>query len=821
MLDLWLQDVRYAVRLLRRAPLFVVTATLSLAIGIGANTTIFTVASALLFRTPTGVVEPGRIVDVGRSQDGSGFDNSSYPNYLDIRSRNTVFTDIFAIRFGPEPMSLGGRDGAERIFGQLVTANFFTVLGTHAAVGRFFTRDDGEQPGASPLVVLSHSFWRRRFNGDAAIVGQTLQLNGRPFTVIGVAPEAFHGTTVLTTDLWAPVTMVGDLTPRISSGLLNSRESVWLLMGARLRPGVTVRQAQAELANIGRALEQEYPTQNRGKGLRVVASSPIPGNGAPVAAFIAVLMGIVAIVLAIACANVAGVLLARATARRREIAVRLAIGAGRAQLVRQLLVETTMLFLIGAAVGLALARVMTTMLVSLLPTLPIPVDVSLPLDARAIGFTVSLSLIAAVLSGLAPALHGTRSEVLSGLKSDPQGGRERLRLRNAFVVGQVAFSIVLVVGAALFVRALQRAADIDPGFDPRGIELAALDLSLGGYTKDTGPVFARDLIQRVRDLPGVQSAALAAMVPLGGGGLGLGGLTVPGVAPPQGRRFFTADWNVVTPGYFSTMRMTLVSGRDFSDADRAGTPSVVIVNETAARRWWGTNDVIGRTLLQQDGRPGAPDAMRALTVIAVSRDSKYRFLGEEPRPFVYVPIDQQYEPRTTIVARSTHGQRLAGDLRALLASMNPGLPIVTGQTFEDYASLGLVPQRLAASVSASLGVVGLLLAAIGIYGVTAYMVTSRTREIGIRMALGAQPQAVMRMVLRQGLLLTLGGAAIGLTIAAAASRLVTSLLFGISALDPLAFGASAALFMTIGLIACYAPARRAMAIEAIEALREE
>jgi predicted permease len=526
-------------------------------------------------------------------------------------------------------------------------------------------------------------------------------------------------------------------------------------------------------------------------------------------------------VLAIACANVAGVLLARATARRREIAVRLAIGAGRARIVRQLLVETAWLFLMGAAAGLVLARVMTTLLVSLLPTLPLPVDVSLPLDGRAVGFTAGLSLVAAVLCGLAPALHGSRAEVLAGLKSDAQGGPERLRLRNAFVVSQVAFSLVLVVGAGLFVRALQRAADIDPGFDPRGVELAALDLSLAGYTSDTGRVFARELIQRVRELPGVQSATLAAMVPLGGGGLGLGGLAVPGVQPPNGRRFFEADWNVVTPGYFATMKMALSSGRDFTDADRDGSPSVVIVNETAARRWWPNQDAVGKTLLQQSFSPGTPDATRTLTVIAVARDTKYRDLGEQPRPFVYVPGQQQYMPRTTIVARSTHGQRLAPDMRTLLASLNPNLPIVQSQTLEDYASLTLIPQRIAASVSGSLGIVGLLLAAIGIYGVTAYMVTSRTREIGIRMALGAQRGSVLRMVLRQGMTLALTGVAIGLILAAGASRLLGSLLFGVGATDPITFVGSAMLFCTIGLAACYAPARRATEIDAMDALRYE
>jgi predicted permease len=821
MLDSWLQDVRYAARLLRRNPLFALTATLSLAIGIGANTTIFTIANALLFKAPAGVVEPGRVVDVGRSQDGDGFDDGSYPNYLDVRARNTVFSGIYAYRVGAEPMSLGRRDGAERIFGGLVTTNYFSVLGTRAHIGRLFTAEDSEQPGATPFAVLSYRFWQRRFNADPGVVGQTLQLNGRPFTVIGVAPDGFHGTTVLTNDVWVPVNMVGEISPRRSASILTSRESAWLLMGARLKPGVTVQQAQAELANIGRALEQEYPHANRGKGLRVLASSPVPGDAASVGAFMAVLMGIVVLVLAIACANVAGVLLARATARHREIAVRLAIGAGRGQLIRQMLVESTLLFLVAGVTGLALARVMTDALVSLLPSVPIPVDLTLALDGRAIGFTLGLSLVAAILSGLAPAFHSSRAEVVGGLKSDAQGGPERMRLRNAFVVGQVALSVVLVVGAGLFVRALQRAADVDPGFDRQGVELALLDLSLAGYTPATGRVFANELIERVRATPGVQSAALAAIMPLGGSGLGLGGLTVPGVEPPKGQRFFDADWNVVTPGYFATMKMTLASGRDFTTADRDGTAPVVIVNETAARQWWPGQDALGKTLLQQDGRPDAPDAVRTLTVVAVARDTKYRSLGEDPRPFVYMPHQQQYIPRTVIVARATNGQRLAVELRTLVASLNPNLPIVQSLTLEEYSQVGLLPQRIAASVAGSLGVVGLLLAAIGIYGVTAYMVSARTREIGIRMALGAARASVMRMVLRQGMTLIVIGTAIGLVLAAAASRLLGSLLFGVGATDPLTFAGATVLFVLVGVVACSAPARRATAINAMEAMRYE
>ena len=819
MFDSWLQDLRYAVRLLRRNPLFALTAVLSLAIGIGANTTIFTIANALLFKPPLGVADASRLVDVGRSQDGQGFDNGSYSNYLDIRARNTVFSGIYAYRLGPEPMSLREKGGGERIYGEMVSTNYFNVLGTPPHIGRLFTSDDSEQPAATPLAVLSHRFWMRRFNGDPAIVGQTLVLNGRPFMVIGVTPEGFHGTTVLTSDLWVPVNMVGELASRLPPAILTSRESAWLVMGARLKPGVTVGQAQAELANIGRALEQEFPDANRGKGLRVVASSPVPGDGAPVAAFMAVLMAIVMLVLAIACANVAGVLLARATTRRREIAVRLAIGAGRGRLIRQMLVESTLLFLIGGSGGLVLARLMTGALLSLLPAVPLPIDVTLALDGRAVVFTLTLSLVAAILSGLAPAFHASRAEVVGALKSDAQGGPERIWLRHAFVVSQVALSIVLVVGAGLFARALQRASEIDPGFDPHGVELATLDLSLGGYTADTGRVFARELIRRVRETPGVQAAALSAVMPLGDRGIGLGGLAVPGVEPRNGRRFFDVDWNVITPGYFATMKMALSTGRDFSDADREGTPSVVIVNETAARQWWPRQDAIGRTLLQETGRPDAPDAVRTLTVVGVARDSKYRNLGEDPRPFVYVPIQQQYMSRTVIAARSAHGQRLAGELRALVASMNPNLPIVQSLTFDAYSQLGLLPQRIAASVAGSLGLVGVLLAAIGIYGVTAYMVSSRTREIGIRMALGAERASVVRMVLRQGLTLTMIGAAIGLAVAAAASRLLGSLLFGVGATDPLTFIGSTLLFFVVGAAACYVPARRATAIGAMDALR--
>jgi macrolide transport system ATP-binding/permease protein len=815
MFDPWLRDARHAIRLLIRNPLFALTAAISLAIGIGANTTIFTIADALLWRAPAGVVDADRLVDLGRSQDGQGFDNNSYPNFLDVRARGTVFSGVYAVRMDPQPLSLGVPGGAQRIDGGLVSNNYFDVLMTKAAMGRLFSGRESEEPGATPHVVLSHRFWMRNFHGDRSIVGRKIDLNGKSFTVIGVAQEGFQGTTIFMPDLWMPMNMAADAMPRQADTLLTSREAVWLIMGGRLKPGVTRAQAQAELTMIGAALEREFPEANRGRGLRVEPISPIPGNGAPVALFLTGLSVVAGLVLAVACANVAGVLLARATTRRREIAVRLAIGAGRAQLVRQMLVETVILFFGSAALGLALARVMTTLLLALLPSLPVQVGISMSLDAKGIAYTFGLSLIAAILSGLAPALQASKGDVVTALKADAQGGRERQRLRNAFVVAQVALSIVLVISAALFVRALRRADTIDAGFDPHGVELASLDLSLGGYTEETGPLFARELATRVRALPGVENATVAAMLPLAMGGLGLGGLSLPGTDPRQSS--IDADWNVVEPRFFTTLRTPILRGRDFDDTDRAQSQPVAIVNETLARRAWPGQDAIGKVLVQQIDA----DSSRNLTIVGVARDAKYRTLGEAPRNYIYVPLQQQYLPRLTIVARATYGQRLAGDLRALLASMSPNLPIVTSHTLEESAAVALLPQRVAAAASGILGIVGLLLAAIGIYGVTAYMVTTRTREIGIRMALGAERGDVLSMVIRQGMKLVVIGVMIGALLAAGASRLIRGLLFGIGAVDPIAFAASAALFCVIGLLACFVPARRATRIEAAEALRAE
>ncbi len=812
------RDIIHATRLLRRHPVVTIVATVSLAIGIGANTTVFTVANALLFQPPAGVAEPHRLVDIGSTRNGVGFGPSSYLAYLDVHQRATT-VDVYAYSRFPHAMSVSGRGiSAESIFGNVVTVNYFNVLGAVPAIGRLFGPGDSDQAGASPVVVLSHRFWTRRFNQDPTIVGQALILNGHPFTVVGVTAEAFNGTGFRALDVWVPMGMAASTTDLARTALTDRAARAWLI-GGRLKTDVSTAQAAAEMDVIGRALEVP-DRDSRQTGLRLLPSSPVPGNRGPVVAFVALLTAIVSFVLIIACANVAGVLLARATARRHEMALRLAIGAGRLRLVRQLLVETVLLFLLGGTTGLLLARALTSVLVSRLPTLPFPVALSLTLDGRVIAFTLGLSLAAALLSGLAPALAAAKTDVLPGLRNQA-ALVGRMRLRHAFVVVQVAFSIVLIIAAGLFARALYRAGSTDPGFDASGVELMSIDLSQAGYTNATGARFARELLDRVRQLPGVPAATIATSVP-GGFEVRRQVLAVPG-SSQNNQAFVNVDWNIVELAYFATLRIPIAAGRDFTSADRAGAQPVAIVSEAAARQFWPGKDAVGKYLSQPTWGPQGPtDPTQSLLVVGVAHDiQSSSVIDGLAGAYVYVPLQQQYTSNLTIAARTTRRQRIADDLRALLASMNPNLPVLTAQTLDDSVALGLAPQRIAGSVAGSLGLVGLLLAAIGIYGVMAYAVTRRTREIGIRVALGAQPADVVRMVLREGLGLTVIGSALGLVMAAVISRVLAGFLFGIPPSDPITFAGVTILFTAIALAACYVPVRRATQIDPTEALRYE
>jgi predicted permease len=810
------QDVRYGLRLLRRSPVFTLTAALSLAIGIGATTTIFSVASALLLRPLPGIQDPRRLVDIGRTQDGRGFDNSSYPNYRDIRARTTTLSGVYAIRLDPQPMSLGGADGAERIYGSMVSANYFSVLGTRPATGRLLVEADDEgAPATHAVIVISGELWRRRFGGDPGIVGRTVSINGYPFAIVGVAPSGFQGTTVLRSDAWVPISSTSLSSPRRGAGILESREGVWLVMGGRLRPGVTVEEADAELRTIGANLEREFPRENRGKGLKALASAVIPGQVDVFAAFIGLLMGIVGLVLLIACVNLSGMLLARATARQREIAVRLAIGASRWRLARQMLTETAVLFAAGCALGVLMSVWLRGVLLSILPALPVPLGIEMPIDGRVLAFAVLLSLTAAILSGLAPALQASKADLVPALKTDGAQAGGRLRLRSAFLVGQIALSLLLVLTAGLFLRALGHAASVRPGFDAANVDVFMLDLSLARYTEATGPGFAKTLVARSMTQPGVTSAAMVADLPLDGGRMGFGRIRTPGLRRGDSDAI-DADWNVVSPGYFRTLALPLLRGRDFTDADAAGAPGVAIVNEAMARAIWNSPDALGRTIeLNDEG-----DKWRTVTIVGVASDAHVINLEGRVAPYIYVPYAQRYTPRISLVVK-TAGVSAIPSVRAAIRGLDSNLPVNEALPLTAVTALTLIPQRIAGAVAGSLGIVGLLLAAIGIYGVTSYNVNRRVREIGIRVALGADGGSVLRLILRQGVTLTAIGVGIGLAAGALVSQVVRALLFGISALDPLTFGGGAALFVAVALLSSIGPALRATRVDPVIALRAE
>jgi predicted permease len=816
MLHSTLNDIRYALRILKRSPLFTITAALSLAIGIGANTTIFSIASTLLLRPLPGLADPSRLVDVGRTQDERGFDNSSYLNYRDYRERQTSLTDVYACRLEPVPMSLATSHDAQRIYGQIVSANYFTILGVRPLLGRLLQDSDDGADHSHSVIVLSYALWTKTFGSDPSIVGQTISLNSKPFMVVGVAPVGFQGTTILRPDAWTPMTAIADTMTRVSADIVKNRAAVWLVMGGRLKSGVTIAQANAEAQAIGATLAAEYPDANRGKGLRVTRSALLPGQSVVVAGFLGFLLIIVVLVLSITCVNVAGMLLARAAARRREIAVRLAMGAGRGRLIRQLLTETMILFVAGGLMGLVVTNWLTTLLLAVIPKLPIPIDFTVRADWRVVSFGIAISFIAAILSGLAPALQASRADLVPALKTEGlDSGKPRLRLRNIFVVGQVTMSLMLVIVAGLFLRALEHAAAIQPGFDERRVDVIQLDLSLAGYTAETARPFVHELLERTRSVPGVESATLSIDLPLDGGRKGFGGLKAPGKTPARGE-YFSADWNVVEPGLFRTLKLPLTRGRDFTDGDTAASLRVAIVNEALAAQIWPGEDPLGKQMIVQDD-----EAARPLTVVGVAADARLVWLTGTVEPYIYVPFSQRFDSRVAILVRRTGDRSAIPEVRTILRSMNPNLPITESMPLSELTAIGLVPQRIAATVAGSLGIVGLLLCAVGIYGVTSYSVAQRTREIGIRVALGADRRSVLRLILRHGLVLAGIGTAIGLVIAAAGSTLLESLLYGIRGLDPITFGSTCALFALVTLIASYIPARRAATVDPIIALRAE
>lgn len=799
-LDILAHDVRYGVRQLRLNPLFTLTAVLTLAIAIGAITTIFSLGDAFLFRDPEGVAQPVRLIDIGATRSGGGFSATSYPNYVDISQRVTTLEGIYAHPRFPSTMTLQTATGGspERVFAMQASANYFRLLGAVPAIGRLDLDD-------ASSVVLSRQYWVTRFGKDPNVIGQTLRLNGGTFRIAGVAAEGFHGEGIRSPELWIP------LRPN------ESRTAAWLLMGGRLKAGVSVARARAEIESIGRALDQDYPTENVHTGFTAARLSPTPGETAPVTAFIAFLAGLVGVVLAIACANISGVLLARVTARRREIAIRQAIGAGRGRILFQLLIEAVLLFTPGIAAGLALTPILTAGLASQAPALPFPIELSLAMSGRVVVYAIALSFCAAVLSGMAAAVQASKADVVSALKHI-EAGLGRLGMRRAFVIAQVALSCFLVVVSGLFVRGLYRMTGSDPGYEPGGVELASINLSLAGNSAPSAPAVAGRLLDRLRTQPDIESATVSAVLPGGFEGIGMGRLSVASGAAES-----APVWNIVESGYFATLRMRLVEGRDFTPNDERGSQPVVVVGEGAARRFWPGQSAVGKYVDQESFGPGGRPVRNALLVIGVAQDPKIGSLIDQTSgTYAYLPLQQQTLPGAPLllVARGRNGARTGATIQSVVSEVIPALPVVSPQTAEQYAAIGLLPQRAVAALSGTLGLMGVLLAAIGVYGVTAFMVTRRTREIGIRVALGARRRDVVRSILGQGMSMVAIGAPIGLILAAGAGQVLAAVLFGIRAADPLTFAAAAALFAAMGLAACYVPVRRALRIAPADALRE-
>jgi predicted permease len=818
-MDTLLKDLRYGIKTLFRHPGFTAVAVLSIALGIGVNTTIFSFINAALFR-PLPFPESDKLV---RVWDGNA---SSYPDYVAYRDETKVFSGLAA--YAQRPLNLNVAGESQRINGELVTGNYFDVLKVSPALGRGFLEEEDRTAGTHPVVVLSNGLWRRQFNSDTSIIGKGISLNTHSFTVIGVMPENFAGATLISLpDLWVP--MMSEPLVEQGSKALTSPDDGWLMMLGRLKPEANLAGSTASVQTIAGRLHQERRERNSGPedpGGRVVAVVPalglmVPPEGrVPVFVVVAILMTVVSLVLMVACGNVANMLLARAVARRKEIAVRLALGAGRGRIVRQMLTESVLLSFLGGAVGLLFTLWSTGLLQSLIPRLmpefSMPPDVS-P-DARVFAYTFFLSLGAGVVFGLVPALQASKPDVVATLKDERLMlgyGRRQFNLRNLLVVSQIAVSLLLLIGAGLLIRNLRNTQHADPGFALDNSLMMSFDLGLANYKPARGKIFEEQLLQRVRALPQVRSASLAQSVPLGSGG-SMSPLYIEGEPAPE--HFDDASLlshNTVAVDYFKTLSIPFVWGRDFNARDTASSPGVIIVNETLARRLAPNGNAVGkRVRMDSQGV--------YLEVIGVVRDIKYKQLAEKSLFFGYRPLSQRYNSAMTLHV-STTGDPLPviNQVRAEVKALDPDLPLTNVETMQEHLRLPLAPAKLLALLSSAFGMLALLLAAIGLYGVMAYTVGSRTHEIGIRLALGAPTNGVRRLVIGQGMRLALTGIAVGLIAAFALTRVLESVLYGVGATDPLTFISVAGLLLAVAWLACFIPARRATKVDPLVALRYE
>jgi macrolide transport system ATP-binding/permease protein len=816
-----IKDIRYGVRMLLKNPGVTFVAVITLALGIGANTAIFSGVSAFLMRplsvpNATELIRPLEI-----SEDRGTTDEFSYPDFLEYRQQSTSFSGLAA-----EDMIQAAVDTENQndvVWGQVVSANYFDVLQVKPILGRAFLPDEDKTAGANHVVVLSHSFWQRRMAGDPNIVGKTIQLNNRAYEVIGVAPGYFVGTKfALALDYWTPISMAEEL--RRDPGLLNERSSHWMNAIGRLKPGVTVEQASAEFNTIAVRLNQAYP-DNRAATTKGQVNSEIDGRweemGPVFKSASAIAMAIVGLILLIACANVANLMLARAAGRRKEIGIRLALGANRARLVRQLLTESMLLSIAGGGLGLLLAFWVTYLMEGFIPVLEYKVvDNFFALDSRALVFTLIVSLATGLVFGLAPAWRSSNPELVPVLKGEAEGVRRKKRrglgLRNVLVVAQVALSLVVLVCGGLFIKSFRKAQTMDPGFDNANGLIVSLSPSLIGYEDDQSRQFYKQVLERVSHVPGVDAVSYTRTLPLGDSSNSNGPVLKEGETLAKGSAGRVIMTTVISPGYFKTMQIPIVEGRDFDDRDQPKTQRVVIVNQEMADSLWHGESAVGKRITI------GVDSKDPWEVVGVVKTGKYRNLAEDPKPFFYYAMGQRKPAPTAMVVRASVDPRsLVGAIRSEVQAIDRRVPLSGVKTMEEHKTYALWAPNMAASFSVAFAVVAILLSAVGLYSVMAYVVSQRTREVGIRMALGANRGDVMKMITRQGMRLAAIGVVIGLLLSLALAQVLSSLLIGVSGYDVTIFILVPVLLSTVALVACYLPARRATKVDPLVALRYE
>jgi predicted permease len=832
MAETLLKDIRYALRWMARSPGFSAVAILSLGLGVGVNTAMFSLVDSLLFR-PLPVSAPDTLVDVFTTGgDGDEFATSSYQDFLDLKSQNTVFTDMIGYSPMMAPLSLGDR--SRIALGQVVTSNHFSMLGIQPLLGRLLVPADDE-PGAPRVVVLSHRMWQREFGSDPSIAGKDLTIRAQAYSIVGVAPQSFTGVVpLLAPELWLPVQHVEEVEPAgindsvpspVGKTRLERRGMRWLFVKGRLKDGVTAEQANANVALIGRQLEAANVQTNKDRRIAAVPTSDVrlfvPQAGGILSIGAAGLMTIVGLVLLIACANVAGMLLARASARRREISVRLAIGATRGRLIQQLLVEGALLGTLGAIAAVALAWALVQGLQAV--KLPLPVDVALDLriDARVLAFSLIVAALTGVLAGLLPALKASAPSLVNDLRGEaPAGrlGRRRFALRDMLVVSQVALTAVLLVVAGLLLRSLGASQRADVGFDPRGLAAISMDTDMVRYSPERSQVFWREALTRVRALPGVQSAGFVSPSLPFAFNFSTSEMRVDSRIYSEGQRGEIIENTMISPTFLETLGVALLEGRGIAETDIAGSPEVAVINQTMARTFWPNESAVGHTVQVING-----SQTRTYRIVGVNRDHKQHGVLEKPYPFVYFADSQRPNPTYKFIVARTNGGAdalLAGMRRELLA-MESGLVFMGNSTMEEQLGASLLPARVGAMLASAFGGLGTLLAAIGLYGVIAFSVARRTREIGVRMALGANPAAVLSMVMRQGFVIVAIGLVAGAALAAAAAVALRGLLYGITPFDPIAWGLAIAAMIMAAALANFLPARRAMRVDPMAALRTD